>query len=127
MNNCSFVGRLTKDVELRYTPTGIPTCTFTIAVDREFKNASGEVDTDFVQIVVWRKLAELVAKYLSKGKMASITGRLQTRKYDAKDGVTRYISEIVADSVRFLSPKNVSYTSTPVDPLRPTGTDDLPF
>ena len=126
MNSVNLVGRLTKDVELRYTPNGTPTASFSIAIDRSFKNAQGETETDFINIVVWRKLAELVSQYLSKGKLCSVEGRLQTRRYEAKDGITRYITEVVADNVRFLSPKGVTYNNN-VATTTESNEDDLPF
>ena len=105
LNRVILIGRLTKDPELRYTGTGIAVVSFTIAVDRGFKNAAGEKETDFINIVAWRGLAENCANYLSKGKLAAVDGKLQIRSYDAKDGTKRTVAEVVADDVRFLSPR----------------------
>jgi single-strand DNA-binding protein len=105
INRAVLVGRLTKDPELRYTNSNIAVGTFTLAVDRGFKNAQGEKETDFLPIVVWKKSAENVAKYLNKGSLVGVDGRIQTRNYEAADGTRRYITEVVADSVKFLDSK----------------------
>lgn len=106
LNRVVLIGRLTKDPELRYTPSGVAVATFTLAVDRNFKNANGERDTDFIPCVVYRQLAELCANYLSKGRLASVDGRLQIRSYDAQDGQRRWVTEVIAENVQFLSPKD---------------------
>ncbi len=107
LNRIILIGRLTRDPELRYTPTNnTPVCTFTLAVDRNRKNAQGERETDFINIVVWSKLGENCANYLAKGKLAAVDGRLQIRNYTDKDGNRRSITEVVAEDVRFLSPKD---------------------
>lgn len=105
MNKAILIGNLTKDPEVRTTPSGATVCTFTIAVNRRFQNQSGERVADFLNIVAWRQLGELCGKYLAKGRKVSVIGEIQTRSYDAKDGSKRYITEIVADEVEFLSPK----------------------
>jgi len=105
LNRVILIGRLTKDPELRYTPNGVAVASFTLAVDRNYKNANGERETDFIPCVVYRQLAELCANYLAKGKLAAVEGRLQIRSYDGQDGQRRWITEVVADNVRFLSPK----------------------
>ena len=86
LNRVVLVGRLTKDVDLKYTPNGVPVATFTLAVNRTFTNQQGEREADFVNIVVWRKPAENAANYLKKGSLAGIDGRIQTRNYDGQDG-----------------------------------------
>ncbi|EAC2431432.1 single-stranded DNA-binding protein [Listeria monocytogenes] len=106
MNRVTLVGRLTKDPDLRYTPTGIAVATFTLAVNRPFKNTGGEQVADFINCVVWRKPAENVANFLKKGSMAGVDGRVQTRNYEGDDGKRVYVTEIVAESVQFLEPKN---------------------
>ncbi len=104
MNRAMLIGRLTKDPELRATGSGIAVCTFTIAVDRRFANRDSQTrEADFIPIVVWRAQAENCAKYLHKGSQAAISGSIQTRSYDAPDGSKRYITEVVADEVQFLS------------------------
>lgn len=106
LNRIILIGRLTRDPELRYTPTNnTPVCTFTLAVDRSRKNAQGEKETDFINIVVWGKAGENCANYLAKGKLAAVDGRLQIRNYTDKDGNRRSIAEVVAEEVQFLSPK----------------------
>jgi single-strand DNA-binding protein len=103
LNKVCLVGRLTRDPELRFVPgSGTPVSTFSIAVDRNFKNKQGDRDTDFISIVVWRKLAELCANYLSKGRLVAISGRLQSRSWEDETGKRRYITEVVADEVSFL-------------------------
>ncbi|HFK6538035.1 TPA: single-stranded DNA-binding protein [Listeria monocytogenes] len=106
MNRVVLVGRLTKDPDLRYTPAGAAVATFTLAVNRPFKNGQGEQEADFIQCVVWRKPAENVANFLKKGSMAGVDGRVQTRNYEGNDGKRVYVTEIVAESVQFLEPKH---------------------
>ncbi|HEL9443879.1 TPA: single-stranded DNA-binding protein [Listeria monocytogenes] len=106
MNRVVLVGRLTKDPDLRYTPAGAAVATFTLAVNRPFKNAQGEQEADFIQCVVWRKPAENVANFLKKGSMAGVDGRVQTRNYEDNDGKRVFVTEVVAESVQFLDPKN---------------------
>lgn len=109
INRVVLIGRLTKDPELRYTPnTGIAVTTFTLAVDRTFTNQQGERDADFVPIVVWRTQAEHAANYLKKGSLCGIDGRIQTRSYDTPEGQRRFVTEVVADNVRFLDSRKKS-------------------
>lgn len=105
LNHITIMGRLTKDVELRRTTSGVAVASFTIACDRDFGN-NGEKETDFVDIVAWRNTAEFVSKYFSKGRMAVISGRLQIRSWNDKDGNKRRTAEIVADNVYFGDSKN---------------------
>ncbi|HBK4554642.1 single-stranded DNA-binding protein [Listeria monocytogenes] len=114
MNRVVLVGRLTKDPDLRYTPAGAAVATFTLAVNRAFTNQNGEREADFIQCVVWRKPAENAANFLKKGSMAGVDGRIQTRNYEDNDGKRVYVTEIVAESVQFLEPKqNAVEGSTP--------------
>lgn len=106
LNRIILIGRLTKDPELRYTPSNKPVAAFTLAVDRNYKSADGQKETDFINIVAWNKQAELCANHLVKGELCAIEGRLQIRNYEGKDGVRRTAAEVVADNVRFLSFKN---------------------
>ncbi|HDZ3299030.1 TPA: single-stranded DNA-binding protein [Staphylococcus aureus] len=106
LNRTVLVGRLTKDPELRSTPNGVNVGTFTLAVNRTFTNAQGEREADFINVVVFKKQAENVKNYLSKGSLAGVDGRLQTRSYENKDGQRVFVTEVVADSVQFLEPKN---------------------
>ena len=105
INRVVLVGRLTKDPELRYTPSGVAVATFTLAVNRTFANQQGEREADFVNCVVWRKQAENVANFLKKGSLAGVDGRIQTRNYEGQDGKRVYVTEVVAESVQFLEPK----------------------
>lgn len=105
LNRVVLVGRLTKDPELRYTPSGVAVATFTLAVNRAFQNQQGEREADFINCVIWRKQAENVANFLKKGSLAGVDGRVQTRNYEGQDGKRVYVTEIVAESVQFLEPK----------------------
>jgi len=106
LNRVVLVGRLVRDPELRYSPSGVAVTNFTLAVDRKFKNAQGERETDFIPCVVFKQLAELCANYLAKGKLASVDGRIQIRTYNDKDGQKRWVTEVIAENVHFLSPKD---------------------
>ncbi|EAE3229819.1 single-stranded DNA-binding protein [Listeria monocytogenes] len=112
MNRVVLVGRLTKDPDLRYTPAGVAVATFTLAVNRPFKNAQGEQEADFINCVVWRKPAENVVNFLKKGSMAGVDGRIQTRNYEDSDGKRVFVTEVVAESVQFLDPKNNNVEGT---------------
>lgn len=101
INKVVLIGRLTKDPELRYTQSGIAVTRFTLAVDRGFKNQDGEKQADFIPITVWRGAAESCAKYLAKGRLVAVSGRIQTGSYE-KDGQRHYTTDVVADEVRFL-------------------------
>lgn len=137
INRVVLVGRLTKDPELRYTPSGVAVATFTLAVNRTFTNSSGDREADFINVVAWRQLAELCANYVKKGSQVGLEGRLQTRSYDGNDGKRVYVTEVVADNIQFLSPSN-SENSKPTNDYKPTdpfansqtvdiSDDDLPF
>ena len=106
LNRAVLVGRLTKDPELRSAPNGVNVGTFTLAVNRTFTNAQGEREADFINVVVFKKQVENVKNYLSKGSLAGVDGRLQTRSYENKVGQRVFVTEVVADSVQFLEPKN---------------------
>ena len=101
-NRIILIGRLTRDPELRYVPSGAPVASFTLAVDRPFRDQQGNRETDFIDIVAWRKLAEQVSQYMSKGRMVAVEGRLQIRSYETQDGQKRKVAEVVADGIRFL-------------------------
>jgi single-strand DNA-binding protein len=108
VNKVVLIGRLTKDPELKFTPgNGTAVATFSIAVDRRFKS-EGQPTADFIPIVVWGKQAENTANYMSKGRLIGISGRIQTRSYEAKDGTRRYVTEIVAEEVQFLGGRQSS-------------------
>ena len=105
MNKVFLIGRLTRDPELRYTQSNIPAASFTLAVNRNFQNQNGERDADFINIVMWRKQAETAKKYLAKGSLIAVEGRIQTRNYDGQDGKKVYVTEVVADNFEFLESK----------------------
>lgn len=143
LNRVVLVGRLTKDVELRYTPNGVAVGNFTMAVNRPFGNQEGKKEADFINCVVWRKQAENTANYTSKGNLIGIDGRLQTRSYENSEGKKVFITEVVCDSVQFLEPKKDGQQPKPQpnnqtnqfsnDPFADNGKpieindDDLPF
>lgn len=102
LNSVVLIGNLARDPELRYTPNGVPVCTLRLAVNRNFANQQGEVETDFFNVVVWRNQAEKCAEYLTKGRQIAVTGRLQSRSWETPDGQRRSTVEIVADRVVFL-------------------------
>lgn len=103
MNKAILIGNLANDPESRTTSSGIAQCTFRLAVQRRFANQQGVREADFLTIVCWRQTAELCARYLSKGRKVAVEGSIQTRSYDAQDGTKRYVTEIIADNVEFLS------------------------
>lgn len=105
MNRVELVGRLTAKPELRYTQNNLPNTKFTLAVNRQFSNAQGEKEADFINIVAWRKQAENVAQFLDKGSLVAVEGRIQTGSYDNKEGKKVYTFDVVADSVQFLETK----------------------
>lgn len=133
VNRFVGVGRLTRDPELKHTSNGTAVASFNIAIDRQFKTANGEKETDFIPVIAWRGLAETCGRYLSKGKMVAVDGRLQIRTYEANDGGKRTVAEIVADNVQFLSPKseNGSMGAPATIPAEleemPSFDDDIPF
>lgn len=106
INRVILVGRLTKDPEYRQTPKGVSVATFTLAVNRPFTNSQGEREADFINVVVFRQQAENVRKYLSKGSLAGVDGRIQSRNYENNEGRRVFVTEVVADNVQFLEPKN---------------------
>ena len=106
MNRVMLIGRLTAKPELRYTGSNIPFARFSVAVYRTFSNSQGQRETDFINVVVWRKQAENVCNFLDKGSLVSVEGRLQTGSYDDKDGNKRYSMDVVGDSVQFLESKS---------------------
>lgn len=106
INRVVLVGRITKDPELRYTNSNLPFVNFTVAVNRTYANQSGEREADFIQCTIWRKQAENLAKFVSKGKLIGVEGKIQTRTYDDANGVKKYITEVLCDSVQFLEPKS---------------------
>ena len=134
LNRIILIGRLTRDPELRYVPSGQPVASFTLAVDRPFANQQGERQTDFIDIVAWRRLAEQVTQHLAKGRLVAVEGRLQIRSYETQDGQKRKAAEVVADAVRFLDRKaGAGPTPAGMEPREAEpetaegGDDDVPF
>lgn len=123
INQVTLVGRLTKDPELKTTIDGTPVTQVTLAVNRNFRNHNGEIDADFVQCTLWRKAAENTCYYCRKGALIGITGRLQTRHYDNREGKRVYVTEVVTESVRFLSSRpHASASDPPAASERPAAT-----
>lgn len=112
MNRVDLVGRLTRDPELRHTTSGRAVCQINLAINRTFTNQNGEREADFINVVVWDKQAENVSKYVTKGRLVSVEGRLQSRSYDDKDGKKVYVTEVIAQNVQFLSSGNGNNLST---------------
>ena len=105
MNKTILIGRLTKNLEIRYTSNNVPCCTFTLAVSRDYTNQEGQREADFINIQVWKNQAENCSKYLTKGSLIAIVGRIQIRSYDNEKGEKRYVTEVVADKITFLDNK----------------------
>ncbi|MEH7180622.1 single-stranded DNA-binding protein [Neobacillus vireti] len=127
INQVTLVGRLTRDPELRKTTDGLSVTSITLAVSRHFRNQHGEIETDFVQCTLWKKEAENTVRYCRKGSIVGVTGRLQTRHYDNKEGKRVYVTEVVAESIRFLGAKPAQ---SPVEPPPVTVNvmkEELPF
>lgn len=130
INNVVLVGRLTKDVELKKTASGISYTNFTLAVNRSFKNEQGETEADFINCVVWRNQAENLCKYMRKGSQIGVEGRIQTRSYETEEGM-RYITEVVANSITFLENKaektDNSFQNEYIETKQAMDDDLLPF
>ena len=152
INNVTLVGRLVRDPELKNTAQGIANVSFTLAVNRNYKNDQGQREADFINIVIWRKQAELLADYATKGALLGITGRIQTRNYENQQGQRIYVTEVVADNFQLLesrgaqqgqqqnqrpqqqrqnNPRNNQQRQNQPDPFRGSpmeiSDDDLPF
>lgn len=107
INSVVLVGRMTKDAELRYTPSNVAVATFTLAVNRPFKNQNGDREADFINIVMWRQQAENLASWAKKGALVGIEGRIQTRSYDNQQGQRVYVTEVVAENFQLLESRSV--------------------
>ena len=129
MNKAILIGRLTRDPELRYTSSNRAVCQFSIAIDRPFTNQqTGQRDTDFINVVVWDKRAENVGKYMSKGRLVAVEGRIQTRNYENNEGKRVYVTEVVAENVQFLESKNAgSNNSTVINNMPEPPMDKTPY
>ena len=116
MNKVILIGRLTADPNLRYTQNGTPVTTFTLAVDKPFAGEDGKRGADFIDIVAWRKLAEVVAQNITKGRLVAVEGRLQIRSYNDQNGIRRKVAEVIANEVKFLDRPKQEQTSEPEEP-----------
>lgn len=130
MNKAILIGRLTRDPELRYTSSNRAVCQFTVAIDRPFTNqTTGQREADFINVVVWDKTAENVGKYMAKGRLIAVEGRIQTRNYDNNEGRKVYVTEVIATNVQFLESRNAvaqsgnSFNSMPEPPVERTPYD----
>ena len=120
MNQTCLIGRLTKDVELKYTPANQAVAQFTLAVNRTFKNANGERESDFINCVIWRKSAENFANWVKKGALIGITGRIQTRNYENQQGQRVYITEVIAENFQMLESRNQQQGQQQAQPQQAT-------
>ena len=137
INNVVLIGRLTRDAELRYTPSNFAVATFNLAVNRNFKNDNGDREADFINVVMWRQQAENFANWVKKGNLVGITGRIQTRNYDNQQGQRVYVTEVVAESFQILEKKDNSANNASMENQIPPSfektnpmdisDDDLPF
>ncbi|SKA89564.1 single-strand binding protein [Clostridium sp. USBA 49] len=135
MNKVVLIGRLTRDPDLKFTPgKGTAVSTVTLAVDNYFrKDAEGKKTADFIPVIVWGKQAENLANYMTKGKLIGVSGRIQTRNYEAKDGTKRYVTEIIADEVQFLEKgtgqgdSGVASQYEYIDSMTQEDGEDIPF
>lgn len=138
MNKVILIGNLTRDPEISTTQSGISVCKFSLAISRRFTNAEGERETDFINIVAWRTLADNCHRFLKKGSKAAVVGMIQTRSYEGNDGTKRYVTEVVAEEVEFISTRpsdsrafdgeeKKSSSRDEVSTLEPIDDNDLPF
>jgi single-strand DNA-binding protein len=128
MNKIVLIGRSTKDTEIRSTSTGKLVASFTLAVDRDYKNAQGEREADFIPCVVWGKLAEICERYITKGKQVAVAGRIQTRNYEDKNGQRRYITEVIVSDLQLLGSRQEQQAQDVPRGFEPMGyNSDLPF
>lgn len=137
INNVTLVGRLTRDPELRYTPSNIAITTFNMAVNRNFKNQAGDREADFINCMIWRQQAENLASWAKKGALIGITGRIQTRSYDNQQGQRVYVTEVVADTFQLLEKRDNSANQSNIEDQMPASfgatnpldisDDDMPF
>ena len=124
INRTTLTGRLTNDIELKYTPSGSAVGNFRLAVNRAFTNPNGERETDFINCVVWKKTAENFANFTHKGALVGVDGRIQTRNYEDKDGKRVYVTEVVVENFALLEPKNNNQAQQTANEITD---EDLPF
>ena len=111
MNNVILTGRITRDPEVRYTQAGVPTVNFSLAVDRQFKDAMGNRQADFINCVAWRNQADFISRYIRKGYMLCVQGRIQSRSYQGQDNQTHYVTEVICESVENMTPRQDNQSS----------------
>ena len=128
MNKAILIGRLTRDPEVRYTSSNRAVCQFTIAIDRPFTNqASGQREADFINIVAWDKTGENVGKYMTKGRLVAVEGRIQTRNYENNEGRRVYVTEVVANNVQFLESRNATTNNSSFDSMPEPPQEKTPY
>ena len=128
MNKAILIGRLTRDPELRYTSSNRAVCQFTVAIDRPFTNqASGQREADFINVVAWDKTGENVGKYMTKGRLIAVEGRIQTRNYDNSEGRKVYVTEVIASNVQFLESKNATPNNNGFDSMPEPPVEKTPY
>ena len=125
MNKVELIGRLTKDPEVKLTTNQTPFCTFTLAVDRRFKDANGQREADFINCVAWRQTATFIQKYFRKGNRLAVIGSIQTRSYEDKNGQKVFVTEVIADEAEFVESQSTQ-ASAPA-PQEPAPVGELPF
>lgn len=124
MNKITLIGRMTKDIEIRYTQNQKEVGNFDLAVDRNYRSSNGEHDTDFFKCIAWGNLAKIIKTYTSRGSQIAIEGRVENRKYQANDGTNRYVTEVVVEEIQLLDSKK-NYATTEQEEI--VQSDDLPF
>ena len=128
MNKAILIGRLTKDPEVRYTSSNRAVCQFTVAIDRPFTNqASGQREADFINVVAWDKTGENVGKYMTKGRLIAVEGRIQTRNYENNEGRRVYVTEVVASNVQFLESRNAATNNSSFDSMPEPPQEKTPY
>ena len=128
LNKVILMGRFTRDPELKSTPQGVSTCSFSLAVDRDYVKQGEERKADFINCVAWRQTAEFISKYFKKGSMVALEGSIQTRSWDDQDGKKRYATEVIVSQVYFAESKKEDGSASPMPELPPMSQDDdLPF
>ena len=127
LNKVILAGRLTADVELKQTPSGVSVCSFTLAINRKFSKEGGQQQTDFIQCQAWRNTAEFIARYFKKGSALCISGSIQVRSWTDNNNQKRYATEVVADEAMFVDGKNDSQSAEAPDYEEMNADDDLPF
>lgn len=127
MNIAVLQGRLTKDVEVRYTDTGKVIANFTLAVNRPFADKDGRREADFIPVVLWNKTAEVAGNNVHKGDRLAVVGRIQVRNYTDKNGAKRYVTEVVGDKIEFIEPKHKTADTANMSEFGVEATEDIPF